>query len=357
MNIFLINGTGLQLIHAEELKYLYGISDDNAILAIRKTKNDPYKFSIRSHEEVAQYGKWKEVHFIDQFKFKSFKEYIRNSFNYINKAEEILQSCGKIDRIFLGNYGNEPMRHIANKYAAKGTSITFLDEGIGTLHLYKSRELKNTGSLKRESVKNKIVKGLTRSVKEMIYGMKLSDVSQPVTFFTQYNLPSTALTKIETNHFTLLRKRIQSWKETDEVYFVGNAFVNAQSVSKEDYNRYIAFICDYFKGKKIQYFPHPRESAAHVAELKDQYGFDVVNTDVPFEMYLLQNKILPATIGGFTSTALSSVHKMFGENVNVVSFKMPYNTILNKRPILENLYNHFHQEFVSKTFSVVEIKY
>jgi hypothetical protein len=354
MNIFLLNGTPIQLILAQEAKHVLGISDEDSILAIRNIANDTYKLSIKTREEVLEFSSWKEIHFIPQIKFKNFLEYIKNFRQYISVARNLIESNQPVKNIFLGNYGNEPMRHIANTYAARGCAIYFLDEGNGTLHLYQRRE-EAGGNLREQKLKDKLRNALSDFFKVSLLGLKVYDVKYPVTFFTEYPLEPTPRTHILRHRFETIRKHTNDWKRDDRVYFFGNAFIDFRHLVKEDYFSFFSFITEYFKGERILYVPHPRERQDEVEEMAKKFSLEVLTTSLAIEIYLVKNKILPKYVGGFTSTSLSRVHQMLGPAVPVVSFRVPSRLLRVRKKIVENLYAYFSKELVSDTFKIVDI--
>ena len=52
--------------------------------------------------------------------------------------------------------------------------------------------------------------------------------------------------------------------------------------------------------------------------MKKQYGINILRTNINIEHYILNKKIIPKSIIGFTSTALVSLNKLFNQE-NVIT--------------------------------------
>lgn len=349
MNFFFINGTPLQLLIAEEIKKENDIKDENSILAIRKTDNDPRKYNIKSISEVRTYGQWKNISIIPQKEVKSFLSYLNNFLRYVRATECLLETNGQIENIFLGNYGNEAMRHIANKYSQRGVNVVFLDEGIGTIQLYNQREIffRNRG------------KTMVRwsSILKYLLGLSTHHIKNKITFFTIYDLVETEHTKIIKNRNVVLKNSIQKYESQPEIFLLGSPFSERGYCSVEQYLDWLAFIKQYFSEHTIIYFAHPRENLIFLKLYQEKLSFEMRFNEMPFELYVLQEKILPNTIVAFVSTALINSYDLFGDLCRHVCFVIPIDQLYSKREAMLNLYAHLRQSYINSKIKFIDINF
>lgn len=319
MNIFLINGTPLQLMIANELKSKLNICDEESILAIRKIKNDPYKFSIKDLEEVASYGSWKQVHFIAQRRVLNFVDYFRNFLEYSKVAKRIFKHAGQVERLILGNYGNEPMRHVANTLGRASENIIFLDEGSGTIQLYEKRS--------KWFVTGNELSPKTTDVIKKLFGLVPGQVEQKISFFTQFDLKPASHTNIIQNDFALLKSQVNTFNRVDEVWVLGNPFPEKGYCDVDTYISWLSIVASQFSGKRIVYVAHPREQIGNLNNYAARLKFTIVSYELPFELQMLQLKTLPIAIASFVSTAFINSFDLFGSKTNHYCFEIPTNDI------------------------------
>lgn len=77
-----------------------------------------------------------------------------------------------------------------------------------------------------------------------------------------------------------------------------------------------------YNDKKIYYFPHRDEKINN----NFSKNFDIKLIDIPIELFILQEKILPKTICGFYSTALFTLYMLLeNKDVDIVNLNFDFN--------------------------------
>ncbi|TDQ09922.1 hypothetical protein [Pedobacter metabolipauper] len=352
MNLFFLNNSVYQIYLARELMFQYQIEPDDCTLVLRLTENhtSTLRTSPRSKPEILKIVDWNNIFFLGSRKSNSFFKRITNALDYEKKCLEIFHSYPKVGKVIFGNYGNESMRNLANKLIRLNVEVFFLDEGIGTLHLYQSREKNATGTLKK-SMFYSLKYLFTSRLKDMIFKLKTGDVRGRVHFFTEYKLDSTDKTQIITNEYNYFKKLIENTVKTNESYFVGTPYVNKGRIALNTYIDIIKSFKNLNASAKIKYIPHPREDSAILKDELSALDIEILNISTPIEIYLMNLKQVPAHIGGFTSTSLHTIYSLFSHSCNFTIFKLP-DAVINKNERF--IFNYFKNEKKGSNFNFIE---
>lgn len=329
-----------QLILAAEAKEKFGIKDEDSILLIRTSHPERWKKALdddKSH--------WNKIEIVTPpSKGKVFS--VNQAAKKYHAAVDKYSKKYFLNNIILGNYGNPMMRSIGNKYASQGSNIIFLDEGIGTLHLYESRRNHTTGTLKRDFFSKKKV-ALRYFLSKWFLGADFYDVKQTITFFTQYDLQSNDNTIIVKNDFKRFKREIIDWEVRSAVYFLGSyVMVERGYISKEVYFNAIGEIARYYSGRFIYYIPHPLDPISISTELKDLYSFELLRPDVPFEAFVIQEEFVPGIVAGLLTTAILSCFEFFWKSCEFNVFSFPLEVVQKNQDIVRRIYDQF--DFVMK---------
>ncbi|MEP2600382.1 MAG: glycosyltransferase family 52, partial [Paraglaciecola sp.] len=106
-----------------------------------------------------------------------------------------------------------------------------------------------------------------------------------------------------------------------EVLIVGQPFVINGHMKSDVYIHCIRQIQRMYPDKKINYFPHPRETEADLVQLRELFGLFIVETNLPIEEYIMQLPASPSEIAGFYSAALWYISK-FQPDITVKAFRL-----------------------------------
>lgn len=94
-----------------------------------------------------------------------------------------------------------------------------------------------------------------------------------------------------------------------KVIIFGVPFVKHGYMTSESYCSYLIQIKQYYKGKIVHYFPHPREEEKDFVSLVKKTGLNLILTDLGAEQYLGSLPVPPHIICGFYSAALWYIAK------------------------------------------------
>ena len=226
---------------------------------------------------------------------------------YITRKEEIrlrilafLRPPGKFSRVFIGNYNDLNLKLTAFKYLKRGGTIIHLDDGIATISLLQNK-LFSIGFLQKEYLN---FLGYSRNVD---YYSNL---------YTIYSDIPNKKYKIQGNQLRCLSEK--NTKEKGGVYFIGtntSVYCGRQKVPIKSFENYLESlfieILAKYPHESIYYVPHGRDNSDFVRALCDKHQVIFLRPKTCVEVMLLQAKLIPTAIIGFTSTALFNIKNIF----------------------------------------------
>lgn len=146
-------------------------------------------------------------------------------------------------------------------------------------------------------------------------------------FFSSFLKESDIVTK---NKYMSLRKNIEARKEKDISVFVGSAYSESNVVSFETEIDYIESVVN--RTDDLLYFSHPRDSQKKIDNLKSR-NINVIQNDLPIELYVLINGYNIKKLYGFYSSALITLSNIYVPKIKV-SYKFNI-SVINKKFIEE----------------------
>jgi hypothetical protein len=170
-------------------------------------------------------------------------------------------------------------------------------------------------------------------------------------FFTVFDNwdDSHTLIKIP-NDFDYLKHFAGSFIRTNELLIIGSPLVNFGLISKEVFQQVLTSLEKNFAGHELIYVRHRTEP--------DEFpgNFKCVSFDKPVELYLLENKILPSMVASFFSTAGINLHRIFGDQLQVINLRIPddYITNLQYASLLKVLSGYYRNQ-ENEYFRTMEI--
>ncbi|MEO9965626.1 MAG: polysialyltransferase family glycosyltransferase [Reichenbachiella sp.] len=333
-NLYLIKSP-LQLLNAIEASTRF--PDNNEYLVIRLTDNQ------RSNEQIINMlslKKWANIITVGNSRFGlgMLKEF------------GVLRSLKKLkiefDKIFIGDYRASNYLIFANNLPCN--EVVLLDDGTITYLIQDQYILENklyNNGFKFELIRNILVKILgLRSVNQ-----------HPINLFTCYNIIPADSQKIYSNDYAFIKKYIETKNfslEEELVFFVGAKYSEIGWMSENDYFDVFKATLDYYPGHNIVYIPHRGENDLKLNKLASQFGVEIRKFDLPIELGILEDTILPRHIIGFTSSALLNIRKMY-PMIKIVSYKVPIELI--NTPFSE-IIDEFYMQFQnSEGLKVIEL--
>lgn len=268
MNVFLIE-TPHQLINAVEAREFFNLRDNYLIVIIKE------EYTTDSYGRLIEPNDWKSVCYLSLksdpmsgFLRKLSDSRIDRIRGYYNTYElkllrkaldRVSESLGKVERLFIGNYWIDYMRHFAN--CTPHREVYLLDDGTTTLAINKSR--KESGINKKSINRDKLKKGLINKT----IGLRDRHLNE-VTFFTIYDLETRPSDRSVKHDYQYLRKKASVKQSNNVVYFIGMTLVD-EGIAQEKYLDYLAGVKHYFANEKFFYIQHWEEPPGRLEKIRN----------------------------------------------------------------------------------------
>lgn len=294
--------TPYHYINALEAAERYEVDEEKSILFIWSNH-----FKER-FEHILTDRKWGRIEYlpvVHHDKDAGWAKKIKNvweDIDYLIQANLILWRVGKVNKCFSIIPLEKYVQHIINKIEAE--KLIIIDEGVGSFYLtdkYLSR--------RKQKTERKIYKYDRRRNKNY-------------EFFTSYpltkHIKSIEKEEVKKHSFDLLKSKIDFDGEKCE----GGIILGTERNERTDkiYHEFISESIKFMEKrvKKIWYKPHRMESKISVKKMLEKTGVGLIKNDLPIEIALLEKGITPRLLSGFSSTAIHSIRKIYGEKVEKV---------------------------------------
>lgn len=226
---------------------------------------------------------------------------------------KISKKINSIDKFLIGNYFSDPHLFLYNLILPRETII--IDDGLNSYKVFDFATKKYKINLK----------GLKK-----IFKKKFLPPSKFI-FFSMFDfMKSQQDFEIVKNDLQFLSKKIKSFKTIKKKFIIGQPFVE---LSILDFSSYMHGLNKIINGdKNFVYVPSRKEDLKNLRKIENTMGIQILKTNINIEYYLIQKKITPIEIHGFTSTALVSLDKIFNKGLRIfshISFKMVKNSSSN----------------------------
>ena len=281
----IILNTPLQLINFIEYKNL-NLTNKNtykkSVILISNSKKDELKRTLETNSKIN-----------NDIIFNINSIYLKFILFFILKIRSIVNN--KLDHIVIGDFNNSFICKITN-FSKK---VIILDDGTNIFYL-----------------KNKKF-----TFSKYIF----------FSFFNKkyFNIPYKFFIENQYTYIKNLKKSISKQKKF--IILLGSPFVSKSLLDENQYIECLQHIKKKYIDKKIFYFPHPKENINDIAKLK---LFKIIKSNYAFEIYLLNQKVLPDKIIGLNSTAFITIYKLFNNNIILENY-FYYND--NKKIFSKNL--------------------
>lgn len=305
MNSYFIVSTGLQLINSVELIFSSANEyfDKNRKILIIST------FKKRNRKEVISLLKlynWDQIIYIPKFCFSDNP----SLFSYITILLELLcfRFCYNREKYStVSGYVNNPLfRYLVFKL--KNGSFFLIDDGSSTLNF---SNLSPFSTFK--SFKNKLV--------YHILGISYFDIPNCGTFFTAYpEAIRLSNFHIVRNSYSYIMKNCK-YSFNNSIYFIGDTHVEKGYLTLDNYIEILNLVKFHFYYLNFFYVARIGESKKKILVI--ERNFEVITNDYPFEIFLLQSKVLPHSLVTFHSSALYNSNMLFGSLFSYYYIKLP----------------------------------
>jgi len=207
----------------------------------------------------------------------------------------------KYEKLVIGHYFDNICVFAARILRYK--KLVVLDDGVSTLAINKLNS--KTSPYGRINFKQKIFNFFFHSPKNFI-------------FFTIFfdHLDNNNLCVKSKNNLTFLSDQVLPNFSENCVYFIGDPVVEEQLISLDDYLVFLKHLSNKYK---LIYFPHRNESEANLLRYRG-VGVETRSLNVSFEIYLVQNNIIPNKLISFHSTALFTSRLILNKFLDKIKF-------------------------------------
>lgn len=330
MNLFFLTSP-MQLINAMEARHHYGIEAEACVLILVPQR----PVSLRQIEKIINPEMWGAVHTLPLFdqaaqqqwgrsKTDSHREvadWLRRSWRSRRRRRRVVQWVNAIaqrlhalERLFLGIYYRKLPRHLANIVTAR--EVVLLDDGAGTIVNNEQRR-RRAFDPARQPWHRYIQDALTA----LFYGYDLRAIEH-VTFFTTFDIAVADYDRKVSHSYPYLRSRAKAQPNTEAAYFLGQPLPEYGMVADAPYMDSLREINACFGGREVVYVAHRDEEACKLERVRAALGWRVEAFDLPIEYQLCFQGPLPSAIGGFFTSALETCHVIFGEQIDLTSFRI-----------------------------------
>ena len=360
MNYF-ITRLPLTYINAVEAQHYFKVEPEDSILIILYKDID--SDDIRRIKKMLDHSLWSGIYYLPynvetlqnereggehKSKFINPIGRIKDILNFVNKLNSVANYDGSVERVFIGDYNIVSMRHITNRL--KPHEIFILDEGSKVCQIYHQRQ-REIHNKRWRLLKKNFWKCVFASV---LFGYQMQEFKD-FSFFSTYDLLSTDKIKVYRNHYSHLKKNINTLDRFPGVFFLGQCKVKHGSMKLAVYIDYLIKIKKWFNNLKIIYIPHVGEEHKHLELIQKETGFKIVEFDVPIEYKLCVDGPIPSVIASFVSSALQNCDNILQGMAKVMAFYIyPDDFIGEGKEVTYEEYKYYetHQ---SESFSVVKL--
>jgi len=239
-----------------------------------------------------------------------------------------------LSNLILGNY-NDQFAHFAKAFP-EATAI-LVDDGTDTLLINNNRHKRR--SFRGSNVQERVL-ALRGRLRNILTGFNAREKAN-VTFFTSYDIEPRPGDQKITNHHTWLRSLARHSEPSNEIYFLGQPLVRGNWMAEERYLEYVKAIIHHFSGYRLVYVPHKLETDDMIARLQAATDLPVLRTTAPIEYELVRSPRRPRAVSSFMSSALENCHIVFGDAIEVYSFYLRPEDLLNRHESIQQIYDYY----------------
>jgi len=352
MNLFIIESP-FQLFCAQEALRHFSCKENQLVILYSPEYRNNAQIKATLEKDI-----WKQVSEVYRHAMGSLS--YMTVFPYIQVAKMIYQiRKNRYEKLFIGEYRTQLMHIFLNNLQFNEAYL--LDDGTATIIIQSEYFTLSNNELAAHLNRSL---GLWKKMLLGVCGLRTNPYNQLINIFSIFDLsPINEEQKVIKNDFSFYASILnQKVIEDNYVYFLGGNWSEEGIISNEDYFSLLYEVRKYFncKRKKIYYLPHRREDENKLHNLEEKLGWQIIKPDVPIELFLLREKILPSEITGFMSTALFSLSILFiRSNIKLYSFYLSDKILMKRQKEIKTLYefgNSYFPIFYFKGIELVEWK-
>jgi hypothetical protein len=353
MNVFIIE-TPHQLLNAIEAKHSLNISPSFIIIILLEG------YPANAYQPLISANEWDRIEYvssttpaesvlartIQDAPWERARGYYQTYelYRLRKRLDKIAKSIMNVDKLFIGNYWRQYMRHFGNVLDHR--ELYVLDDGTATLGLNDARK---NQSAKEAQLNLKRVK---MNAIDKLLGLR-PVAARNLIYFTTYNLDLPPGDRAIANDYRYLRSASETTDRLDDVFFLGQTLMQ-EGPSHEAYIKYIRKVKSYFKGEKLFYIPHKLEPEARVRIIEQELALSIKRFGVPIEFQLTINKTMPKILASFYSSALENCRIIFKNSLKIKSFYIKFEDFAANPDLIASIYSYY-EKMSGPYFEVVHL--
>lgn len=282
--------------------------------------------SIPIREKEPEYVSYND----NSIMLRKINEYYRylKQFKARRKFNSIAKSVGKINRLFLGNYLQDYMRHLGNRIDYR--ELVLLDDGTDAVRVNESR--RHRGNV----AKARGFSGFKAKLHRKLHEWDPRHVDN-LTFFSAYDFVLHDGDQLIKNEYLNLRKKISLGTAKNRFMFLGQCLVDDEWMSKKAYLTYLERIKQYYGNEELVYVKHPRESKSILDQILTELNFQIVSFEVPIEFQLVKEGVAKE-IASFFCSAIENCRIIFGSSITITAFYIESRDLLCCHDFVNQIY-------------------
>lgn len=265
---------------------------------------------------------------------------IATRFTWLKHFVKDIWTKKSYDYAILGDVSTQDYRIYVLGKLKQASPILYLDDGSASIAVFQGLKSIGGGLFPYKKCIDKFVSLIKK-------------LNNPRKFFTIFHdIPTQRYTLIANNfsHISSLQKNIPV---ENEYIFIGTspqAYIKVYDITLEEYKQMAIKLLKQIKHQyqKVTYIPHGRDYDNILAPLCQENGIAYMRINVCIELHLLQRNTIISAVGGFTSTALFTIKKIFPKT-------MVYNYLPNKKSAYSNIYEQISEYYQKHGIDIVNI--
>lgn len=343
MNVFFVE-TPLQLVNAIEAKHSLSLSDNHLVILLSEI------YPVERFRTLLSDEPWESVRYVESrgdsgsgFR-RRLRELssprLRNYFDTFGllglrrRLDRLAGTLGQVDRLFVGNYFLDHMRHLTNRVAHK--ELVLLDDGTTALGVAAERRKAGEAGLgpPRRPWRQQLV--------DRFIGWSLAQ-AQNATFFTMYDLAVGPSDRIVQHQYEFLRQRAAAQATSDEVWFLGQTLYY-EGITEDAYLAQIRLVAERYADRSFVYLPHKGELPGRIDRIHRDLGVSVRTFEVPIEYQLAMRGPLPRILASFYSSALENCRIIFGPQLTIEAIYLDPALLPQAPEFVRTVYDYYESK-------------
>lgn len=230
------------------------------------------------------------------------------------KIDGILGNSVNIRKLVLGDYRSRECRHIMA--LCPNVKVTLIDDGSATHQIAKYLALPKPLSISPMFPRMDLHALVLR-----LGGVRLS-TGAPAVLFTHYVSSVDKSTEVIPHQYVYWRSqlKVRNYEYSKDILFLGMSHVESGITLEADYMEALRLILDFYRGRRVFYKPHRKESARKLDRIST-LGYEVLAVEItPVEYKLIHGEDLPLEVASIASSALDNIPMLFGRRLSCRCF-------------------------------------